>query len=146
MRFRTRADWHGACLTHRVTGIARNAPQIKRRTTMKTNFGRLLMTIGFSAVMGSSLMLAQSSPAGKADIPFGFYVRDTALPAGSYTVREAKNPGIVQILNEDTGESIFTLAPPTLPGNTRESKLVFHKYGDRYFLAEMWLDSKGDSV
>ena len=53
---------------------------------MKTNIGRLLMTIGLSAVLGSSLIVAQSSPSGKADIPFGFYVRDTMLPAGSYTV------------------------------------------------------------
>ena len=107
---------------------------------MKTNFGRLLMTIGFSAVLGISLMLAQSSAAGKADIPFGFYVRDAALPAGSYTVREAKSPGIVQIMNNDTGKSILVMAPGNHSGNTADSKLVFHKYGDRYFLSELWLD------
>src|SRR5260370_14924374 len=97
--------------------------------------GRLMMTIGLPAVLGSSLMLAQSGPAGKADIPFGFYVRDTALPAGSYTVREANYPGIVQIVNNDTGKSILAMAPPNHSGNTADSKLVFHKYGDRYFLS-----------
>ena len=110
---------------------------------MQTNFGRLLMTIGFSAVLGSSLMLAQSNPAGKADIPFGFYVRDAALPAGSYTVRESKNTGIVQIQNNDTGKSILVMAPPNRSGNTEDSKLVFHKYGDRYFLSELWLAGSG---
>jgi hypothetical protein len=106
---------------------------------MKTNFGRLLMTIGFSAVLGSSLMLAQSSTAGKADIPFGFYVRDTAMPAGSYTVQEANTAGIVQIRNNDTGKSILAMAPPNQSGHSADSKLVFHKYGDRYFLSELWL-------
>ena len=109
---------------------------------MKTNIGRLLMTIGFSAVLGSSLMLAQSG-AGKADITFGFYVRDTALPAGSYTVREGKSPGVVQIENNDTGKSIFVMAPPDHSGNTDKPKLVFHKYGDRYFLSELWLAGAG---
>ncbi len=110
---------------------------------MKTNIGRLLMTIGLSAVLGSSLMLAQSGPAGKADIPFGFYVRDTALPAGSYTVQEAKNPGIFQIQNNDTGKSIFVMAPPNRSGDTADPKLVFNKYGDRYFLSELWLAGTG---
>ena len=105
---------------------------------MKTNIGRLLMTIGLSAVMGSSLMLAQSG-AGKADIPFGFYVRDTPLPAGSYTVREASTPGILQIVNNETGNSIVVMAPPNRSGDTSDSKLVFNKYGNRYFLSELWL-------
>ena len=110
---------------------------------MKTNIGRLLMTIGLSAVLGSSLMLAQSSVTGKADIPFGFYVRDTALQAGSYTVQEASNPGIVQIRNNETGKSILVMAPPNKSGNSQDPKLVFHKYGDRYFLSELWLAGTG---
>jgi hypothetical protein len=107
---------------------------------MKTNIGRLLMTIGLSAVLGSSLIVAQSSPAGRADIPFGFYVRDTVLPAGSYTVRETNNQGVVQIQNNDTGKSIVVMAPPNRSGNTADPKLVFNKYGNRYFLSELWLE------
>src|SRR5260370_12552800 len=92
-------DWQGACLTHRVTGIATEHPaNHKRRTTMKTNFGRLLMTIGFSAVLGSSLMQAQSNAAGKADIPFGFYVRHPGLPACPFPLQNANtNLGIVTV-------------------------------------------------
>src|SRR5712664_3344434 len=104
MWFGTRARLAGCVPYSSRNGDRKKHPaNQKRRSTMKTNIGRLLMTIGFSAVLGSSLMLAQSSAAGKADIAFGFYVRDTVLPAGSYTVREAKSPGIVQIQNNDTG-------------------------------------------
>jgi hypothetical protein len=106
---------------------------------MKTNFGRLLMTIGFSAVLGSPLMLAEPNPNGKADIPFAFHVRDTTLPAGTYTVEQISSAGMVQIRNNDTGESILTLAPPNRSGKGESSKLVFHKYGERYFLSELWL-------
>jgi hypothetical protein len=110
---------------------------------MKTNFGRLLTTIGLSAVLGGSLMQAQPKPAGKADIPFAFHVRDSALPAGSYTVQKIGTAGMVEIRNNDTGQAILALAPPKRSGNTADSKLVFHKYGDRYFLSELWLAGAG---
>jgi len=113
---------------------------------MKTKFGRLLMTIGFSAVLGSSLLEAQ--PRGKAEIPFAFHVRDVAMPAGSYTVEEINTTGTVAITNNETGKAILTLAPGNRLGRTEESKLVFNKYGDRYFLAELWFAGKdvGDCI
>ena len=110
---------------------------------MKTNIGRLLMTIGLSAVLGSSLMLAQPQPAGTADIPFAFHVRDSVLPAGSYTVQQISSAGVIKIRNEDTGESMLTLAPPNRSGKTEQPKLVFNKYGDRYFLSELWFAGVG---
>ena len=110
---------------------------------MKTNIGRLLMTIGFSAVLGSSLMLAQPKPRGRVEIPFAFHVRDAALPAGSYTVEEFKTAGTLLITNNESGKAIFTVAPPTRSGETEESKLVFNKYGDQYFLSELWFAGKG---
>jgi hypothetical protein len=50
---------------------------------------------------------------------------------------------MVQIRNNDTGASILTMAPANRSGNTEEPKLVFHKYGDRYFLSELWLAGAG---
>ena len=50
---------------------------------------------------------------------------------------------MVQIRNNDTGASILTMAPANRSGNTEEPKLVFHKYGDRYFLSELWLTGAG---
>ena len=110
---------------------------------MKTNFGRLLTTIGFSAVLGSSLLEAQTKPRGKVEIPFAFHVHDAALPAGSYTVEEFKTTGTVLITNNETGKAILTLAPANRSGSPEESKLVFNKYGDRYFLSELWFAGKG---
>jgi hypothetical protein len=110
---------------------------------MKTNFGRLLMTIGFSAALGSSLMLAQPKPRGRVEIPFAFHVRDVALPAGTYTVEEFITTGTIMITNDETGKGILTLAPANRSGDTNESKLVFNKYGDRYFLSELWFAGKG---
>jgi hypothetical protein len=110
---------------------------------MKTNFGRLLMTIAFSAVLGSSLLEAQPKPRGTAEIPFAFHVRDVPMPAGSYTVEEFNTTGTVLITNNETGKAILTLAPANRSGITEESKLIFNKYGDRYFLSELWFAGKG---
>jgi hypothetical protein len=110
---------------------------------MKTNFGRLLMTLGFSAVLGSSLIQAQSKARGRVEIPFTFHVRDAALPAGTYTVEEFVTTGTVLITNNETGKAVLTLAPANRAGDTDESKLVFNKYGDRYFLSELWFAGKG---
>ena len=109
---------------------------------MKTNIGRLLMTIGLSAVLGSSLLEAQTKSRGTAEIPFAFHVHDVQLPAGSYTVEEFNTTGTVLITNNETGKAILTLAPANRSGYTDESKLVFNKYGDRYFLSELWFAGK----
>ncbi|MDP8982142.1 MAG: hypothetical protein M3O35_16295 [Acidobacteriota bacterium] len=109
---------------------------------MNTNFGRLLMTIGFSAVLGSSFLQAQPKPRGRVEIPFAFHVRDTTLPAGTYTVEEY-NTVTVAIINDQTGKAILAISAHDRWGSTEESKLVFHKYGERYFLAELWFAGKG---
>ncbi len=109
---------------------------------MNTNFSRVLTMIGFSAVLGSSLLQAQPKARGRVEIPFAFNVRDTTLPAGTYTV-EQYSSATVAILNDQTGKAILALSAPERWGSTEESKLVFHKYGDRYFLAELWFAGKG---
>ena len=69
----------------------------------------------------------------KADIPFGFTVGDTYLPAGHYTL-SSPSSGIVRVANEDTNaaSTVSTIHGFTDPGHS--SKLVFEKYGERYFL------------
>jgi len=105
---------------------------------MKNQLRRLLATIGLSAVLGSSLLNAQTS--GKiavADVPFSFRIADRVLPSGNYTVTAHSN-GLMQIWNKETNESIAFLSSPNESG-TSEPKLVFNRYDDRYFLSQVWL-------
>ena len=69
----------------------------------------------------------------KADIPFGFTVGDTYMPAGQYTLSSPIS-GVVRVANNDSNASatVSTTHGNTDPG--RGSKLVFEKYGERYFL------------
>lgn len=105
---------------------------------MKYQLRRLAVAVGLSAVLGSTLLIAQTSPEGSADIPFAFRLQDRALPAGSYSVREVTTSGVLDIRNQDTGEHIMFLAPPTKSGAPGPAKLIFNCYDDKYFLSQVW--------
>jgi hypothetical protein len=78
----------------------------------------------------------------KADIPFGFTVGDTYMPAGQYTL-SSPNSGIVRVANNDSNAAatVSTIHGNTDPG--RGSKLVFEKYGERYFLHHVLCPTTG---
>jgi hypothetical protein len=74
-------------------------------------------------------------------IPFNFYVGDKALTAGQYTVArstETTNEGLV-IRGTDGRAGVFVLTSGIqTPDVQKQSKLVFRRYGDQYFLGEVW--------
>ncbi|MBV9268762.1 MAG: hypothetical protein JO061_21515 [Acidobacteriaceae bacterium] len=73
-------------------------------------------------------------------IPFNFTAEGVTLASGKYTMQHdvAKQ---FQNLRSARGSGIFLPAGPQLSGTTG-AKLVFHKYGERYFLAQVW-DTNG---
>ena len=70
-------------------------------------------------------------------VPFKFMIGNVAMPAGECTIQLADDKGWVLVVrNRDARLSVFTLAATSLDSTTaRVSALVFHRYGDRYFLA-----------
>jgi hypothetical protein len=73
----------------------------------------------------------------KASIPFDFWVGETLLPAGTYTVGHL---GDALHLKEEGGHSAsaFRLTNAEYVRNARrDSALVFNRYGDTYFLAKV---------
>jgi hypothetical protein len=78
----------------------------------------------------------------RAKIPFDFNVGEKKLPAGEYTFRrlsDFSDNKIMSVNNVDGSAHLFesTLEAQVLtPKN--QSVLVFHKYGDQYFLAQIW--------
>jgi hypothetical protein len=75
--------------------------------------------------------------AAKATVPFGFYVDNTWVPAGSYTLTSSTlSPNVIAIRNNQTSISMLNV------GHQEEKKagsnvLVFKKYGEQYFLHEI---------
>jgi len=84
---------------------------------------------------------AQSERSGVLNIPFNFIVGGKTLPAGEYTVepnrKDSHNVWLVQ--SRDGHASAFFTTMPVRASETQEkTKFVFHKYGDQYFLSQIW--------
>jgi hypothetical protein len=93
-------------------------------------------------------MLAAGAPASaqsvkrlKAQVPFDFYVGDSLISAGDCTVASVTSDGSgLRITSNGSKASAITLTNLANGSPNREAqpRLVFHKYGDQYFLAAVW--------
>jgi hypothetical protein len=92
--------------------------------------GLVLATVVVSANGQSTSILVT------ADIPFDFIVGDKTLPSGEYTVRSAASNGLKISGEESSVMRLSNLAVET--SKKRNARLVFHRYGQQYFLAEVW--------
>lgn len=72
----------------------------------------------------------------KATIPFAFVVAEKALPAGEYVIMSPTNFVVQFVALDKTNVRILTTVLPGAVPTGQIGKLVFHKYGDRYFLYE----------
>ena len=108
---------------------------------MKNQLRRLLVTIGLSAVLGSSLLNAQvNGKVATAAVPFSFRIADRVLPPGNYTLTAHSN-GLTQLWNTDSQQGMVFLTHSEMQGPQSDAKLVFNCYGDRYFLSQIWFGS-----
>jgi len=99
------------------------------------------MLVLISIVALSALANAQTLGSRlKANIPFDFTVAGKKFAAGQYSIVR---------LNPSAGDQVLSISsvddhsfPLTIPVDTRVAKekstLVFHRYGDEYFLAQIW--------
>jgi hypothetical protein len=100
--------------------------------------------IGLGLWLASASAYAQTGLI-KASIPFSFIVEKTTFPPGNYTLH-GLSAGNGRVMTIQSADRKFT--KPVLP-NSCESKdvahstrLVFHRYGDQYFLAEVRMEGK----
>ena len=76
----------------------------------------------------------------RAKIPFDFSMGDKKFQAGQYTFsRVSADSKIMLVSSADANTSVFqsTIGTQVLTAKN-ESKLVFHRYGDQYFLEQIW--------
>jgi hypothetical protein len=99
---------------------------------------KLWQVVGFlAALLAASTAAAQSNAGGiLADIPFAFTVGSRTLPPGRYTVSRL-NDKILRICNSKNGT--FAVNNKVEGKAPDSSKMVFHRYGNAYFLSEVWV-------
>jgi hypothetical protein len=84
-----------------------------------------------------------------ANIPFDFSVADKKLPAGKYWINRAQqSQGDTVLQVRSANGSSAGVVRLTIPVNTlhpmTSASLIFNRYGNEYFLSEVW--PKGGSV
>jgi len=73
----------------------------------------------------------------KANIPFDFSVDNRTLPAGTYTISSEPGSHLVYIAERNSEANMWSTVLPDEPKKSGRDVLVFHRYGDRYFLSEI---------
>jgi hypothetical protein len=106
----------------------------------------LLVALAFATAVVSAQAQARNAVA---NVPFEFVAANQSMPAGRYVISNI-NPGsgdLLKIAGSAKNSSLFTLTTRMQAGKPIEKgKLVFHRYGNRYFLAEVWTAGERDGV
>lgn len=110
---------------------------MKKRAFVKAT---LLM---FSMIVAAQV--ARAEQAMLVNIPFEFAAGNAVLPAGEYRVEKlGSNSAVLLIRCSDPGASVVLTTNAAVANDLQtESKLVFNRYGSRYFLSQVW--SRGSS-
>ena len=113
---------------------------------MKKTFAKGLITVALLAmaisVAGMSAQAQTLQYGLTANIPFDFSVSGKKLPAGEYWIsraQEASGDAVLQIRSTDGNSIANRFSIPVSTFNPkRRGELIFHKYGEQYFLSEVW--------
>ncbi len=101
---------------------------------MKSRVTRIL-SIGI-ALAAAAAVQAQTSLV-TANVPFNFYMGSSAMAQGSYWVGECSHGPVVCMKSADGAKAALSHSIEAKTPNDA-AKLVFRRYGDTYFLAEIW--------
>jgi hypothetical protein len=78
----------------------------------------------------------------QATVPFNFTINGTTLPAGNYTLgSDISSPHLLKITDRQKGAHAMVMTQPSSAGNQQANVLVFHRYGNEYFLSEIRSDA-----
>ena len=112
----------------------------------------LLSTLAIATVLTTMMVVsahAQNAGTITVTIPFEFTAVNKTLPAGDYVVRLEDSRSELKIQKSDGSTAEFVLINPVYGSDLqKQSKLVFHRYGSQYFLAQVWIvgSSNGEEL
>jgi hypothetical protein len=117
-----------------VKAIRKKAPEETEMKEMKSTFATALLTA--ASLMAPAGAFAQNQQ--QATIPFDFTVGQRLLPAGTYAIVHV-GPNLISVRGWKGEELVgaMTLITPTAEIRKNPDRLIFHKYGDQYFLSEI---------
>ena len=107
------------------------------------NYSRLVTSFAaVAAIAAVAPAQAQQDIRLVAHVPFAFTVGAATLPSDTYYLsRMNEHREVLMLRGDRTGAIVYT-NERQLPRTDREPSLVFHRYGDQYFLRQIqWEDT-----
>ena len=100
---------------------------------------QLFALIGLGLLLATASAYAQTGVV-KANVPFNFIVNKTDLPAGEYMIQPVGLSGSAMAIQSQDRQVANLVLPHACQSTEAQttSKLVFHRYGSQYFLAQIW--------
>jgi len=111
-----------------------------KESTMKHIHKAIVMS-GLLVLLTFASALGQSDRQTIIYIPFNFTVGEKAFPSGKYVIeRNKRDSDTVWVIRrkDNVGKAMFLTRPVRANETQQETRLVFHQYGDLYFLSEFW--------
>jgi hypothetical protein len=90
----------------------------------------------FTAASFLSLSGALAQTIATANIPFDFTFQQKAMPHGTYTI-SVPQEWFIELSTKDGKIHVVCVVAPNDKVGGPDGKLVFHKYGDQYFLSQV---------
>lgn len=109
-------------------------------TQLIKGFAMVVLVVVMSLVTAVVSAQGQSVKKLRATIPFEFTVGSANLSAGEYNVRSINDDGdVILVSGQSKAQNAVRMSNPmTAATAPKTGKLVFHRYGNRYFLSEIW--------
>lgn len=99
---------------------------------------RFLAASAAVCVMAASMLLSQNRGALKTQIPFEFTFGNSRMPAGEYGIERGVAGGVLLVSKDGKVRKLVMGIHMEYPINKLDTRLVFRRHGDEYFLAQVW--------
>jgi hypothetical protein len=133
-----------AAITGRATASSADTKEVRMKKLS------IFLLFGLFAILAAAPARAQSIQEQTASIPFAFNVGDKSFPAGDYRVRRlnpASDRVALEIKSADGHFGKITLTSFVHSGKASEqARLVFTRYGEQYFLAQVWTQAQSEGL
>lgn len=107
---------------------------------MKNQIYRLIAILGMFFGLAGASVHGQTASKVEVNIPFEFSAGNERLKAGVYGVR--RTSANLLVLRDSDGKTVILNAPLSIESKDEAERLVFDKYGEKYFLTQIWLSGE----
>ena len=98
--------------------------------------------LGLFFVLAIAEVQAQTATRGEVNLPFDFTAGSATLKAGRYSIKKM-NGNVISFRSAEGSRKVLVDAPLAVGARASKSgaRLVFNRYGDLYFLSQVWLNA-----